>query len=182
MLVDLQIAEDLGEDDLIPIKEQFEKWVGTVLKGDNSDSELTIRIVSEAEMSELNETYRGKSGSTNVLSFPFEMPDFGFDEEHGCTNVAGTGMCKSDAEPGEIHIDEFAKMHRALLGDLVICAAVVSREASEQHKPLNAHWAHMTIHGVLHLLGHDHIEALDAEQMEILEITCLSALGYPTPY
>jgi len=69
-----------------------------------------------------------------------------------------------------------------LLGDLAICAAVVEREAVEQGKTQSAHFAHLTIHGVLHLLGHDHIEANEAEQMERLEILALSRLGYPDPY
>ena len=185
MRVDLQIAEELAgsdEADLIPPKSAFDSWVEVVLtckdvlnsraqgragaiQGENSDSELTIRIVSEEEISELNQTYRDKTGSTNVLSFPFEMPDFGFDEELG-----------------ESQIEEFDRMHIPLLGDLVICVAVVNREALEQKKSAEAHWAHMVIHGVLHLLGYDHIENIEAEAMETLEITLLSELGYPTPY
>ncbi len=69
-----------------------------------------------------------------------------------------------------------------LLGDLVICATVVAREAEEQHKALHAHWAHMVIHGVLHLLGYDHIEDDDAAVMEKLEIELLASLGYSDPY
>ncbi|MCF6217459.1 MAG: rRNA maturation RNase YbeY [Gammaproteobacteria bacterium] len=69
-----------------------------------------------------------------------------------------------------------------LLGDLVICATVVTREAEEQHKTLHAHWAHMVIHGVLHLLGYDHIEDDDAAAMEKLEIELLASLGYSDPY
>jgi probable rRNA maturation factor len=69
-----------------------------------------------------------------------------------------------------------------LLGDLVICAPVVAREAAEQGKPLVAHWAHLVIHGCLHLLGHDHIEDDEAEIMESLERHLLASLGYPDPY
>ena len=69
-----------------------------------------------------------------------------------------------------------------LLGDLVICAPVVSREATEQGKAPEAHWAHLTVHGVLHLLGYDHIEDEDAEVMEGLEREILAGLGYPDPY
>lgn len=69
-----------------------------------------------------------------------------------------------------------------LLGDLVICAEVVAQEADEQQKPLLAHWAHMTIHGCLHLLGYDHINDDDAEKMEALEIQLLAQLGYNNPY
>lgn len=68
------------------------------------------------------------------------------------------------------------------LGDIVVCADVVAREASEQHKPLPAHWAHMLVHGTLHLLGYDHIDDTEAEEMEALERTILADLGYPDPY
>jgi probable rRNA maturation factor len=103
----------------------------------------------------LNLQYRHKQGPTNVLSFPFEWPQ-GLDE----------------AECGDA----------ALLGDLVICAPVVEREASEQYKSLSAHWAHMIIHGLLHLLGYDHIEESDAEEMEMKEIAILKKLQIENPY
>lgn len=69
-----------------------------------------------------------------------------------------------------------------LLGDLVICAQVVAKEALEQGKLLHAHWAHMVVHGTLHLLGYDHIEDGEAEEMEAIEIQVLLELGYPNPY
>ncbi|MBB3169206.1 rRNA maturation RNase YbeY [Simiduia aestuariiviva] len=69
-----------------------------------------------------------------------------------------------------------------LLGDLVVCAPVVAREAAEQGKALEAHWAHMLVHGTLHLLGFDHIEDADADAMEALETEILHCLGYPAPY
>jgi len=69
-----------------------------------------------------------------------------------------------------------------LLGDLAICAAVVEREAQTQKKPLQAHWAHMVIHGCLHLLGFDHIDDEEAEQMEAREIAILHSLGFANPY
>ncbi|MBE0487225.1 rRNA maturation RNase YbeY [Marinobacter sp.] len=69
-----------------------------------------------------------------------------------------------------------------LAGDLVICAPVVEQEAREQHKALTAHWAHMVVHGMLHLQGYDHIEDNDAEVMEGLEIRLLAQLGYINPY
>lgn len=68
------------------------------------------------------------------------------------------------------------------LGDLVICAPVVAREASEQGKSAEAHWAHLTVHGVLHLLGYDHIEDSEAERMEAEEIRILQNLGFSNPY
>lgn len=69
-----------------------------------------------------------------------------------------------------------------LLGDLVICRQVVEREASEQEKPLMAHWAHMVVHGSLHLLGYDHIEDDEAEEMESLETQIMQGLGFDDPY
>ncbi|HBW3293132.1 TPA: rRNA maturation RNase YbeY [Klebsiella pneumoniae] len=69
-----------------------------------------------------------------------------------------------------------------LLGDLIICRQVVEQEASEQGKPLEAHWAHMVVHGSLHLLGYDHIEDDEAEEMEGLETEIMLALGYEDPY
>jgi probable rRNA maturation factor len=70
----------------------------------------------------------------------------------------------------------------AHLGDLVICAPVVQREAAEQGKGTDAHWAHMTVHGVLHLLGYDHVDDAQAEEMEALERAILAGLHYPDPY
>lgn len=70
----------------------------------------------------------------------------------------------------------------ALLGDLVICRQVVEREAEEQEKPLIAHWAHMIVHGSLHLLGYDHIEDDEAEEMESLETEIMLGLGFADPY
>ncbi len=69
-----------------------------------------------------------------------------------------------------------------VLGDLVICAPVVAREATEQNKEAHAHWAHMVVHGVLHLLGHDHIQEEEAERMEAKERQILARLGFADPY
>lgn len=69
-----------------------------------------------------------------------------------------------------------------ILGDLVLCAPVVAREAEEQGKPLKHHYAHMLVHGVLHLLGHDHMDEAEAEAMEAIEREVLAGLGIPDPY
>ena len=69
-----------------------------------------------------------------------------------------------------------------LLGDLVVCVPVVAREATEQDKALHAHWAHMVIHGCLHLLGYDHIDESDADEMETLERELLAQLSIADPY
>ncbi|MCF1427037.1 MAG: rRNA maturation RNase YbeY [Shewanella sp.] len=69
-----------------------------------------------------------------------------------------------------------------LLGDLVICAKVVENEAADQHKPLQAHWAHMVVHGCLHLLGYNHIDDAEAEEMESIETQLIKSLGFEDPY
>ncbi|WP_421793323.1 rRNA maturation RNase YbeY [Hydrocarboniphaga effusa] len=115
--------------------------------------ELTIRLVDEAESQALNRTYRGKDKPTNVLSF-------GYDAD--------------DAIPG--------LPQQPILGDIVICAAVVRREAAEQGKAERAHWAHMVVHGCLHLLGYDHESDTEAEEMEHREKIILARLGFPDPY
>jgi len=114
--------------------------------------ELTVRIVSERESAELNARYRGKAGHTNVLSFRAESP------------------------PVEAH-DELLPY-----GDVVICAEVVAREAREQGKAPAAHWAHMVVHGALHLQGYDHENSRDAGIMEARERAVLDELGFPDPY
>jgi probable rRNA maturation factor len=70
----------------------------------------------------------------------------------------------------------------ALIGDQALCAPVVMRDAREQHKTPRAHWAHLTVHGVLHLLGHDHIDEAEAIAMEALETRILAGLGIADPY
>lgn len=133
-----------------PEREEFEQWVKMALQDHQESVELTIRVVDETESGELNQTYRHKSGPTNVLSFPFQAP------------TAGLTL--------------------PLLGDIVICAPVVEQEAKMQNKNLSAHWAHMVIHGTLHLLGYDHQKEAQALEMERLETRILQELGYPDPY
>ncbi|MBA1206661.1 rRNA maturation RNase YbeY [Pseudomonas fulva] len=135
---------------LAPIDADFRRWCELALQQRKADSEMTIRLVDEAEARELNHTYRHKDYATNVLSFPADVPD--------------------------------ELLDIPLLGDLVICVAVVEREAAVQGKSLEAHWAHLVIHGCLHLLGYDHIEDEEAEEMESLERELLAQLGHPDPY
>ncbi len=78
--------------------------------------------------------------------------------------------------------EEEAKIAPDLLGDIVVCAPVVAKEAKEQNKTIDAHWAHMIIHGVLHLSGFDHANLEDADCMESLEIKILEELNYHNPY
>ena len=81
---------------------------------------------------------------------------------------------------GFVEID--LQKRTGLLGDLILCDEVINREALDQAKPREHHWAHITIHGVLHLLGYDHIDEADAEVMEALEIEKLDGLAIPNPY
>ncbi len=90
-------------------------------------------------------------------------------------------------KPGPTNVLSFpsdlpAELELPLLGDIVICAPVVRDEAQAQQKTLQAHWAHMTVHGTLHLLGYDHIEDDEARAMEALETEILTSLNYPCPY
>ncbi|OQS56162.1 MULTISPECIES: rRNA maturation RNase YbeY [Actinobacillus] len=151
-IIDLQIAAENSEN--LPSLEQFTQWVQRALAHeaqteDFPETEITIRIVDEAESHELNLTYRGKDKPTNVLSFPFEVPE---------------------------------GIELPLLGDLIICRQVVEKEAQEQQISLESHWAHLAIHGTLHLLGYDHIEDAEAEEMEGLETEIMQSLGFEDPY
>jgi len=121
---------------------------------------LTIRVVGAAESRRLNRTWRNKDKPTNVLSFP-----------------AAPLAPGATGEPPRFPGKDFSE-----LGDLAICAPVVAREAREQGKSLQAHWAHMVVHGVLHLLGYDHETDRDAEVMEARETKILAQFGYLDPY
>ena len=132
-----------------PDQAQIQLWIDTALDDYGQDSEIVVRIVDEQESAELNEQYRNKSGPTNILSFPVDLPD---------------------------------GIELSLLGDLVICAPVLEKEALEQNKILEHHWAHIIVHGVLHLLGYDHIDDAEAELMENKEIAILNKLQIKNPY
>lgn len=88
-----------------------------------------------------------------------------------------TNVLSFPAGPLQTGIPELAE-----LGDLAVCAPIVAREAREQGKPLQFHWAHMIVHGVLHLLGYDHEDERDAERMEALEVRILARMGIDNPY
>ena len=113
---------------------------------------LTVRIVDEPERAELNQRYRQVQGATNVLAFP-----------------VGTEALPDMDDPPP-------------LGDIVICAPVLEREARDQGKTLQSHWAHIAVHGSLHLQGFDHDNDVDAQQMESRETELLETLGFGNPY
>lgn len=134
-----------------PTEEQFKTWVLSTLEltYQKSNAELSIRIIDKNESAMLNQTYRKKTGPTNVLSFPMEA--------------------SIDIVPPH-------------LGDLAICAPLVLQEAHEQNKSIISHWAHLTIHGILHLLGYDHQTDKDASKMEAIEKHIMKKLSYQDPY
>jgi probable rRNA maturation factor len=151
--VDLQVASDVAD---LPDEEQIERWVASTLHAadadDARDLEISVRLVNEDESRKLNHRFRHQDQATNVLSFPFSPLD-GLPEE----------TVKS-------------------LGDLVICAPVVVREARQQDKALLDHWAHMVVHGTLHMLGYDHQDDTQAAAMEALETSILRDFGIEDPY
>jgi probable rRNA maturation factor len=156
-ILDLQLAT---VSSAIPSESQIQIWLNTLFNHQEvSTKELTIRLVDEAESQQLNFQYRGKDKPTNVLSFPFEMPEI----------ILVDDIDIHDPMPD-------------LLGDLIICAPIVDQEANQQNKPNLAHWAHLVIHGTLHLLGYDHIDELEAVEMESLEIAILTKLAIDDPY
>ncbi|EGU44837.1 putative metalloprotease [Vibrio ichthyoenteri ATCC 700023] len=145
--LDLQLAVE--DEQGLPSFDDIHLWLSKAISLFQPDAEVTVRIVDEQESHQLNLEYRGKDKPTNVLSFPFEVPE---------------------------------GMEMDLLGDLIICRQVVEQEAIEQDKPALVHWAHMVVHGSLHLLGYDHIEDDEAEEMESLETEIMQAMGYQDPY
>ncbi|MEM8562820.1 MAG: rRNA maturation RNase YbeY [Pseudomonadota bacterium] len=147
--VDIQCASQ----EPVPEEEDLRRWVCAALCGrtapDKPEPEVSLRLVDRDEMVRHNQTYRGASGATNVLSFPAQLPE---------------------------------ELNLPLLGDIIICAPIVREQAAAQHKSLDAHWAHMVVHGTLHLLGYDHTQEGDANAMEALETAILAKLDFPCPY
>jgi len=139
--------------DLMVSKNQLIMWATTALQSQLDSAELTIRLIAADEMQLLNHQYRQQNKPTNVLSFPSEIP-------------------------AEI----MAELELPYLGDIAICPEVIHEESHEQGKEPHFHWAHIVIHGVLHLLGYDHINDNDAEIMQNLEIAILTKLNFPNPY
>ncbi len=152
MLMQLQLQVAGAVEGEIPNRAQVHAWVAAALqKIDHCGGELTVRVVDQPEMADLNARYRGKHGATNVLSFPVAADDL----------------------PHDLPED--------ILGDVVICAPLVAGEAAFQGKALMDHWAHLVVHGVLHLCGYDHQQQAEAERMETLEQGILANLGIMSP-
>lgn len=153
--VNAQVDVQLAcDDEGIPHADVIAAWVRRAIGAATGarNLEVSIRIVAADEIRSLNRDYRGKDKATNVLSFP-AGPMSGLPEEVP-----------------------------QLLGDIVVCAAVVADEAAAQGKAVQDHWAHMLVHGTLHLLGYDHENDADAETMESLEARILADQGVADPY
>ena len=147
-----KITIQVACQDKLPVHRKIIKnWVKLTLKEHIKRGELTVRLVTKDEITNLNMTYRQQPKPTNVLAFPSQLPN------------------------GVV-------LNCPLLGDVVICPAVLQQEADIQNRPIVAHWAHIIIHGVLHLLGFDHIEPKDAKLMQTAEVTLLTKLHFTNPY
>jgi len=152
--LDIQLADDLSDSqEDPPSSSMLCLWAQAAWQGnDTAEPNLSLRIVSALESQQLNHDYRGKNTPTNILSFPMLM----------------------EIKPSEIS--------DVILGDLAICAEIVEHEAQQQQISRHAHWAHMMIHGMLHLQGYDHIKNNEAEAMEKLETQIMLGLGFSDPY
>jgi probable rRNA maturation factor len=138
-----------------PARIRMNRWAAAALGRRGDGREIAVRVVGKGESRELNRQWRGKDKPTNVLSFP----------------------APEQSKRG-LPADTFLP-----LGDLVICADVVRREAARDGKPVAAHWAHMVVHGALHLAGYDHETGQrERMRMERREIAVLKSFGIGNPY
>jgi len=158
MKVDLELQNPYAFTS-IPEQSDCQRWVKTALSviGYDKPCALVIRFVDEAEAKALNHDFRDKNYATNVLSFPYEVSEV-------------------ELDIAELSNDE------NYIGDLVLCEKVVTQEAKQQNKVLIQHWAHLIIHGTLHLNGYDHLTDDEAEEMEDFEIKILKEIGFANPY
>jgi probable rRNA maturation factor len=136
----------------VPGQRELARWASTALGARARDAQISVLLVGAARSRNLNHRYRGRDYPTNVLSF---------------------------APPA---LPALPAGRPRLLGDLVICPQVLRREARQQHKSERAHWMHLFVHGLLHLLGYDHQRAAEARRMERREVRTLRRLGVANPY
>lgn len=153
----MQYGDDLSGAECagLPNAQQITTWAEAALAGMPSGAPLS----SEAQL-----TVRIVSHAESA------MLNQTYRYKQGATNVLSFAVEEADRLPVPI------------LGDIAVCAPVVEREAREQGKEAAAHWAHMVVHGTLHLLGYDHLEDAQAQEMESLETGILAGLGFPNPY
>ena len=157
--VEVQVA---GNESQLPEASGITTWAEAVIQrmGEDPDAvDVCVRIVDEAESRQLNKNYRQKDKPTNVLSFTAELP------------AALEAEMRAEAKNGQ-----------KLLGDIVICDPVVRREAQAQEKTVHDHYAHMVVHGMLHLYGLDHMDQAGADEMEDTEREILERFGIADPY
>lgn len=143
-----------------PSSRRMNHWAAAALGRHGEGREIAVRVVGKPESRMLNKLWRGKDKPTNVLSFPAPA---------AVSDGKGTrGLPRQVARP---------------LGDLVICADIVRQEALRDGKALDAHWAHMVVHGALHLVGYDHeLGSREQARMERREIAVLRTFGIGNPY
>jgi probable rRNA maturation factor len=151
------VVQRAWDDPSMPTDREIARWAEAGLCDPGQEVELTIRLVDEEEGRQLNRKFRKGGSATNVLSFPSSLPE-------------------------EIRIRLEAESGLSPLGDLVLCAPVIEREAAEQGKRARDHWAHLVIHGMLHLQGYDHQGPEDTAEMEQVELEILAKLGIQDPY
>ncbi|MBX3594913.1 rRNA maturation RNase YbeY [Sphingomonas sp.] len=120
--------------------------------------EIAVRLTGDDEVRQLNAQYRQKDKSTNVLSFPMIAPDL-------------IESLTQNSDDGEV-----------LLGDIVLAQGVCAAEAADKKVSVENHATHLIVHGVLHLLGYDHLGDAEADAMEAMEVAALQTLGIPDPY
>ncbi|EQD71851.1 protein belonging to Uncharacterized protein family UPF0054 [mine drainage metagenome] len=132
----------------VPTAHDFRDWIGRAAAALEEAGRVSLRIVDAVEGARLNRDFRGRTGATNVLSFPADL----------------------------------RVLKERFLGDIVLCAPRVAAEARAWGRPVSAHYAHLTIHGLLHLLGYDHERPIERRRMESVEIRLLGSLGLPDPY
>lgn len=142
-------------------------------QGGVEQAELSVVFTNDAAVRELNRKWRGKNSPTNVLSFPQATAPSKPLPSPAARPAAPSSKPRKPVAPGE---------SVRLLGDVILSAETVTREAALASKPLVDHMAHLIIHGYLHLLGFDHETEADAEKMEQLERVALKDLGIPDPY
>jgi len=154
-------VDDLCDQGDTPNGSIIKKWLSYTLNyidhesiQNHTDFEVSLRIVSEADMIELNDQYRKQNKVTNVLSFPSKLNEL-------------------------LNWPETYTYH---LGDIAICPSILDEEARKQEKNIQFYWCHIVIHGFLHLFGYDHSSELEAEEMEDLEREICVNLGFMDPY
>lgn len=148
----LYFENSSGMDNL-PSEKQFYQWIWHAIKDFYFHAEISLLLLNEEQARLYNRDYRGKDYATNVLSFALNE--------------------------GEVILPKSPAMLR---GDLIICPQIVAKEAMEQGKHLTDHFAHLVMHGTLHLMGFDHINEEEAQEMEAMEIKLLAQWHIADPY